>query len=216
MSARAVQRKLFHTGESGTAYRGTGLDCAYERSCRQACARGGATSEAACGVACRRRGGARCRRRNRRVAGSWQRRAGPEFAPAGRGAAPPAASSAALTACPHRIRAVTATSFAPVLSKIAKRLAGGRSCVDVEITIADGQRAASVAAATNADVWIPDDASWRNLPNPVRFAPGADTIATSPLHFVTDPATAAAHAREVAHLGWTRHQARRRRARRGW
>jgi len=94
--------------------------------------------------------------------------------------------------CPHRVRAVTATSFAPVLRKVAQSLAVGSRCVDVQLTVADGQHAAAVVAATKADVWIPDDASWRDLPNPVAFAAnGATTIATSPLLFVMDAATAA-------------------------
>ncbi len=94
--------------------------------------------------------------------------------------------------CPHRVRAVTATSFAPVLHKVAQSLAVGSRCVDVQVTVAGGQHAASVVAATKADVWIPDDASWRDLPNPVAFAAnGATTIATSPLLFVMDAATAA-------------------------
>lgn len=95
-------------------------------------------------------------------------------------------------ACAHRVRAVTATSFAPVLRTVAQTLAVGSPCVDVQVTVADGQQAASVVAATKADVWIPDDASWHDLPNPVAFAPtGATTIATSPLLFVMDAATAA-------------------------
>ena len=107
-------------------------------------------------------------------------------------ASPDASASASATNCPHRVRALTATSFAPVLRQVAKNLATGTDCVDVQVTIADGQDAAKVVAATKADVWIPDDASWRNLPNPVAYAPDdGTTVATSPLLFVMDPATAA-------------------------
>ncbi len=118
---------------------------------------------------------------------AWQ--AGGDGHPAPR-TAPDAGASAA--ECSHRIRAVTAASFAPVLRQVAHRLASGSGCVDVEVTEADGQGAATLVATTGADVWIPDDASWRNLPNPVAFArTGAATIATSPLYFVMGPATAA-------------------------
>ena len=100
-------------------------------------------------------------------------------------------SSGSAKSCSHRVHAVTATSFAPVLRRVAQNLTSGTDCVGVEITIADGQAAAATVAATHADVWIPDDASWRNLPNPVSYASkSAVTIATSPLLFVTDAATA--------------------------
>jgi hypothetical protein len=102
------------------------------------------------------------------------------------------AGSARPTDCPNRIQAVTATSFAPVLRQVAQGLASGRACDDVQIVVADGQRAAGVVAATAADVWIPDDASWRNLPNRARFAPGGGVpIATSPMYLVMDAGTAA-------------------------
>jgi Ca-activated chloride channel family protein len=102
------------------------------------------------------------------------------------------AGSARPTDCPNRTLAVTATSFAPVLRQVAQGLVSGRACVDVQLTVADGQSAAGVVAATAADVWIPDDASWRNLPNRARFAPGGGiTIATSPMYFVMDAGTAA-------------------------
>ncbi|MEP6599006.1 MAG: substrate-binding domain-containing protein [Actinomycetota bacterium] len=114
-----------------------------------------------------------------------------------RGSAAPGATSrthgsASSSGCPRRVRAVTAASYAPVLRRVAHALADGAGCVDVQVTVADGRGAAAVVAATKADVWIPDDASWRKLPNPVEFAPsGGATIATSPLYFVMDAATAA-------------------------
>jgi hypothetical protein len=112
--------------------------------------------------------------------------------PAARRDAPTGASgSARSVACPRSITVVTATSFAPVLRRVAASIASGRDCVAVRVMPADGRDAASVAAAVGADAWIPDDTSWATVLNPVNMAHGKGTgrvIATSPLYFVTRPA----------------------------
>ncbi len=98
--------------------------------------------------------------------------------PAGQSSAP---------ACTRQVHVVTASSFVPVLNKVAGSLASGSDCVAIKTTVADGQGAANVVASSpDADVWIPDDASWRNLPNNVKLAGSAGSvIATSPMYFVT-------------------------------
>jgi Ca-activated chloride channel homolog len=91
-------------------------------------------------------------------------------------------------ACPA-LRIVTAQSFAPILRTVA-------TCGPLEITVADGRGAAARAAAVDADLWLPDDAAWRGAPGRLALAepPAADVgavVATSPLYFVADTATAA-------------------------
>jgi hypothetical protein len=102
------------------------------------------------------------------------------------------AASLAVTArptgpCTRQVHVITSASFEPVLKQLAPQLASGPRCVALETTVADGQRAATVVAASpDADVWIPDDASWRNLPNDAKLAGTAGTVvATSPMYFVT-------------------------------
>jgi Ca-activated chloride channel homolog len=94
-------------------------------------------------------------------------------------------SSAA--ACPRQVHVVTASSFVPVLNKVSGSLASGSNCVVIKTTVADGQGAANVVASSpDADVWIPDDASWRHLPNGAKLSGTAGSvIATSPMYFVT-------------------------------
>ena len=97
-------------------------------------------------------------------------------------AAPVSASSA----CSATLRAVTASSFAPVLARIATTVADGPNCVRLQITTADGQAAPGVVAARGADVWLPDDASWRNLPSGLHLDDRqSDVVATSPMYLVT-------------------------------
>jgi Ca-activated chloride channel homolog len=93
------------------------------------------------------------------------------------------------SACPT-LRVVTARSFAPILTALAP------VCSHLEVTVADGRAAAARAAALDADLWIPDDASWRGAPDRLALAQaptaGAGTVvATSPFYFVTDTDTAA-------------------------
>jgi hypothetical protein len=97
------------------------------------------------------------------------------------------AGQPAAALCTHQIHVVTASSFAPVLDKVSGALASGPSCVAIKTTLADGQGAANVVASSpDADVWIPDDASWRNLPNDATLSGTAGTpLATSPMYFVT-------------------------------
>lgn len=98
------------------------------------------------------------------------------------------------SACPT-LRVVTAATFAPVLDAVAPALARGPACAHVAVTIADGRGADARAAAIDADVWIPDDASWSGdtsglaLAEPPVAGAGA-VLATSPLYLVTDPTTA--------------------------
>jgi Ca-activated chloride channel family protein len=94
-------------------------------------------------------------------------------------------SSAA--ACTRQVHVVTASSFVPVLNEVSGSLASGSNCVVIKTTVADGQGAAHVVASSpDADVWIPDDASWRNLPNDAKLSGTAGSvIATSPMYFVT-------------------------------
>ena len=84
------------------------------------------------------------------------------------------------------VRVVAASSIAPAVSQVAASLATGSGCLAVTTTIADGEGASSVVARDHADVWIPDDSAWLNLPVAAALAPGsAPVIATSPLYFVT-------------------------------
>jgi len=92
--------------------------------------------------------------------------------------------------CPHELTVVSAGSFVSILSGIAARLGAGRDCVAVHVQTADGQGAAAAVASSGADVWIPDDVSWPNLPNPAKLAPpktfhAGTVLATSPFYFVT-------------------------------
>ena len=101
------------------------------------------------------------------------------------GAAPSTSTSSQAGACRRQLQVVSARSYAPVLRQVAAGLANGADCVGVQLTVADGKAAAGVVAASKADVWIADDASWSQLPNPARLTAGRADLATSPLYFVT-------------------------------
>jgi Bacterial extracellular solute-binding protein/von Willebrand factor type A domain len=95
-------------------------------------------------------------------------------------------SDGGVGACSRQVRVLTAASYAPVLREVAASLASGADCVAVHVTVADGIVAAAAVASSRADVWIPDDQSWPQLPNTLSLAPGAGSvIATSPLYLVT-------------------------------
>jgi len=101
-----------------------------------------------------------------------------------------AAGRPAASMCTRQVHVITAASFVPVLNQLAGPLASGPNCVAIKTTVADGQGAANVVASSPiADVWIPDDASWRNLPNEAKLTgpndSTGDVLATSPLYFVT-------------------------------
>lgn len=96
--------------------------------------------------------------------------------------------------CQRSVKVVTASSFAPVLERLAPSLASGPDCVRLDTLVADGREAPGRVAERQADVWIPDDASW------IATAPkdllaeegegGAGTVlATSPIFMVADRAT---------------------------
>jgi len=106
------------------------------------------------------------------------------------------AGEAASAPCERTIRAVTATSFAPVLRSLTPRLREGADCVNLQVTIADGRAAADRVNRTGADLWIPDDASWASIAGSIGLAEtkgGAQgaVVATSPIYMVTDQATGA-------------------------
>jgi hypothetical protein len=99
---------------------------------------------------------------------------------------PSAAPATAKANCPARLKVVTATAFEPVLRQAVAQVSTGADCVDVQLSVADGDKAAAVVAASGADAWIPDEQSWPQLPNTLKLAGGAgDIVATSPLYFVT-------------------------------
>lgn len=117
-------------------------------------------------------------------------------------AAPPAAPAGS---CTRTLRAVTASSFAPVLTAAAAPLARAPDCVRVQVDVADGRAAVARVARPGTDVWIPDDASWAGIlaggaggsaGNGGGVLAGAgdvgsgSTVATSPIYMVADRATA--------------------------
>ncbi|MEU7874004.1 hypothetical protein [Dactylosporangium sp. NPDC049140] len=108
------------------------------------------------------------------------------------------------TGCPTTLRVVTASSFSTVVSAAGRVLRSGQDCVLLDITAADGRPAGGQLAQVNADVWIPDDASWATVAPPGLLVPtdkdkggavqqetsAGATIATTPILMVTDQATA--------------------------
>jgi len=111
---------------------------------------------------------------------------GEDKAPHAQSASAASGSASGSSACSATLHAVTASSFAPVLARIATTVADGPKCVRLQITTADGQAAAGVVAATGADVWLPDDASWPNLPSGLHLDDRqSDVVATSPMYLVT-------------------------------
>jgi hypothetical protein len=114
----------------------------------------------------------------------------------------PAVQSAFSSSCSHRLKVVTASSFAPVLNTIAPGLAQADNCVRLEVIVGDGRGAPQLVAQTAADLWIPDDGSWAGAAGSLKLArpapdggPGAGgagaVVADSPIYMVTDGATAA-------------------------
>jgi hypothetical protein len=95
--------------------------------------------------------------------------------------------------CARAVRVVTSSSFAPVLANLQRDLDKGDDCIRLNIDVADGQ--AATQRLTQADVWIPDDASWTGTVPDKTLAPkgtaGSGTVvATSPVYMVTDAVTA--------------------------
>jgi hypothetical protein len=92
------------------------------------------------------------------------------------------------------LHVVTARSFEPVLRALEPHLAERRDCVGLDIEIADGQEAEELAVEAEADVWIPDDASWAGVATTVELDSEAEAsgtvVASSPIFMVTDQATA--------------------------
>ncbi len=100
------------------------------------------------------------------------------------------------SSCTGPIKVVTASSFAPVFDGIATELDHGPNCVRLDVDTADGRKAVQRVADDNADVWVPDDASWVGAAGALELAQaptaGAGTVlATSPIYMVTDQGTAA-------------------------
>ncbi|GAA0726088.1 substrate-binding domain-containing protein [Dactylosporangium roseum] len=107
--------------------------------------------------------------------------------------------------CPTTLRVVAASSIANAVSAAGRTLRAGSDCVHVDTTNADGRPAAAQLSQVSADVWIPDDAAWDALAPPQFLATKGtlnayDTLATSPIYMVTDPATA--EKIKVAGGGW--------------
>ncbi|HEV7712858.1 MAG TPA: substrate-binding domain-containing protein, partial [Asanoa sp.] len=105
------------------------------------------------------------------------------------------------SACDRKLKVVTASSFAPVLSALSARLAKTDTCVRMDIVVADGRAAPDTVRQTGADLWIPDDTSWvgtapdlglaRLGPENTVGTGGAGTVlADSPIYMVTDARTA--------------------------
>ena len=108
----------------------------------------------------------------------------------------PAAVSADSSGSSCRVlHVLTASSFAPVLTRLAPQLASGDGCVHLDVVRADGRAAPAQVAKQTVDAWIPDDSSWQHLASPGLLAPdGAHgsgrVVAASPIFMVTDDATA--------------------------
>jgi hypothetical protein len=105
---------------------------------------------------------------------------------------PPAAGSP----CPRSLRVVTASSFSPVLNELEAGLERGPDCVALDTVVVDGRAAAGRVAERQADVWIPDDASWAGVAAPDLLAEegtlsAGTVLATSPIYMVADGPTAA-------------------------
>ncbi|GAA4468111.1 substrate-binding and VWA domain-containing protein [Phytohabitans houttuyneae] len=104
-------------------------------------------------------------------------------------------SGVAEAACPHTVRVVTASSFAPVLEALAPRTSADESCVNLQFTVADGRAAPGAVERIDADVWIPDDSSWMataagGLLAAKDVAGSGAVVAETPIYMVTDAATA--------------------------
>ena len=116
---------------------------------------------------------------------------------AARQSAEPAAPAPAASSCDQVLKVVTASSFAPVLRTVGEGLAEGPDCVGLDTVVVDGREAAARVAEREADLWIPDDASWAGVARrgllPEEDGPGGagTVLATSPIYQVTDAATGA-------------------------
>jgi Bacterial extracellular solute-binding protein/von Willebrand factor type A domain len=91
------------------------------------------------------------------------------------------------------LRIVVPASYEPALDAIGDDLAQGSTCLDLDITVADGRAAESVADREEAHVWIADDAAWLELHEASGEYAATDesedasnpTLATSPVLFVS-------------------------------
>jgi Bacterial extracellular solute-binding protein/von Willebrand factor type A domain len=106
----------------------------------------------------------------------------------------PRAVTPTMTPCATSLRIMTASSFAPVLSRLAPALESAENCVRLEIEVVDGRAAAARVAELGAAVWIPDDMAWAAAAGSTTLAetPAAGSgtvVATSPIFMVTDAAT---------------------------
>jgi Mg-chelatase subunit ChlD len=108
------------------------------------------------------------------------------------------------------VRLVVPASYRPAVDAVAGDLAQGSSCVDLDVTVADGRAAEGVAEREQAHVWITDDAAWLELHESSEAYASVDdsaageghpTLATSPMLFVSRFDQAAEVAR--AGGGWT-------------
>ncbi|MEV0713620.1 substrate-binding domain-containing protein [Asanoa sp. NPDC050611] len=106
------------------------------------------------------------------------------------------------SACGRRLKVVAASSFAPVLARMAPELAKADECVRMDIVVADGRAAPDTVRQTGADLWIPDDTSWVGTAptldlarlgpeNTVGLGGAGTVVAASPIYMVTDAPTAA-------------------------
>jgi Ca-activated chloride channel homolog len=107
--------------------------------------------------------------------------------------------------CERTVRVVTSSSFAPVLEAVGSELARQSDCIGLDTVAVDGRAAAARVAEREADVWIPDDASWAAItPHDLLAEEGqvgsGTVLATSPIYMVTEPATAKRV--EAAGGGW--------------
>jgi hypothetical protein len=111
-------------------------------------------------------------------------------------------TTSASAPCPRQLKVVTATSYQPVLQKVAVGISQGPDCVRLNVTAADGSAAAEVVASSGADAWIADDASWPQLPGDAHVAKDhAHVVASSPLYVLTQRTAAALPASARTWLG---------------
>jgi Bacterial extracellular solute-binding protein/von Willebrand factor type A domain len=98
------------------------------------------------------------------------------------------------------LRMVVPASYQPALDAVGDDLALGSTCLDLDVTVADGRAAEAVAEREEAHVWIADDAAWLELHEASgEYAAATDesggeshpTLATSPVLFVSRFDTAA-------------------------
>ncbi|MGN9911014.1 substrate-binding domain-containing protein [Phytohabitans sp. LJ34] len=107
----------------------------------------------------------------------------------------PGGATRLTSACPHTVRVVTASSFAPVLDALAPGTRADDSCVNLQVAVADGRAAPEAVERIDADVWIPDDSSWAAVAGggllAAKEVAGSGTVlAETPIYMVTDAATA--------------------------